>query len=101
MSEKTSDSSYQLPPTSVFNHAAKIAIVEDKPIMLDYWLDSHNAKVMIGVREEGDKMLVRSEQEYTSPISKIFKVVDELLVVTENSIYIVSAKIPTKKISWS
>ena len=43
MSEKTSDTSYQLPPTSVFNHAAKIAIVEDKPIMLDYWVDSLNS----------------------------------------------------------
>lgn len=66
---------------------------------MDYWLDSHNSKVIIGVREEGDKMLVRSEQEYTSPISKIFKVAEELIVVTENSIYLVSSKIPTKKIS--
>ena len=54
---------------------------------------------MAGVREEGDKMLVRSEKEYTSPISKIFKVAEELIVMTENSIYIVSVKIPTKKIS--
>ena len=66
---------------------------------MDYWMDSQNSKAIIGVREEGDKMLVRSEQEYTSPISKIYKVTDELIVVTENSIYIVSAKIPTKKIS--
>jgi len=80
-------------------HACKLACSDDKPILLDYWTESHSAKVMIGVREDGDKMLVRSEQEYTSPISKIFKVGEELLVVTENSIYIVSSKIPTKKIS--
>jgi hypothetical protein len=88
-----------LPSTKVMNHACKLACSDDKPIMMDYWLDSHNAKVIIGVREEGDKMLVRSEQEYTSPISKIFKVAEELIVVTENSIYLVSSKIPTKKIS--
>jgi hypothetical protein len=88
-----------LPSSKILSHACKLACSDDKPILLDYWADSHTAKVMIGVREDGDKMLVRSEQEYTSPISKIFKVVEELLVVTENSIYIVSAKIPTKKIS--
>jgi hypothetical protein len=88
-----------LPSTKVMTHACKLACSDDKPIMMDYWLDSHNAKVIIGVREEGDKMLVRSEQEYTSPISKIFKVAEELIVVTENSIYLVSSKIPTKKIS--
>jgi hypothetical protein len=88
-----------LPSTKVMTHACKLACSDDKPIMMDYWLDSQTAKAIIGVREEGDKMLVRSEQEYTSPISKIFKVTDELIVVTENSIYIVSAKIPTKKIS--
>ena len=88
-----------LPSTKVMTHACKLACSDDKPIMMDYWLDSHNSKVIIGVREEGDKMLVRSEQEYTSPISKIFKVAEELIVVTENSIYLVSSKIPTKKIS--
>ncbi len=88
-----------LPSTKVMAHACKLACSDDKPIMMDYWLDSQTAKAIIGVREEGDKMLVRSEQEYTSPISKIYKVGEELIVVTENSIYIVSAKIPTKKIS--
>ena len=88
-----------LPSTKLMNHACKLACSDDKPIMMDYWLDSHTGKAIIGVREEGDKMLVRSEQEYTSPISKIYKVTEELIVVTENSIYLVSAKIPTKKIS--
>lgn len=88
-----------LPSAKVMNHACKLACSDDKPIMMDYWMDSHTTKVMIGVREEGDKMLVRSENEYTSPISKIFKVAEELIVMTENSIYIVSVKIPTKKIS--
>ena len=68
--------------------------------MLDYWVDSHTAgKVVIGVKESEEKILVRSEEEYTSPISKVYKVGEEFILITENSIYLVSAKIPTRKIS--
>jgi len=28
---------------------------EDKPIMMDYWVDSHNSKVLIGVRDNDEK----------------------------------------------
>jgi hypothetical protein len=67
--------------------------------MLDYWLESHNnGKVMIGVRDTEEKILVRSEEEYTSPISKVYKVGEEFILITENSIYIVSAKIQSRKI---
>jgi hypothetical protein len=101
MSERTSESTYQLPPSTVFGHAAKIAIVEDRPIMLDYWVDSLNSasSVIIGVRENGEKLLVKSEDEYTSPVAKIYKVDECYICVTENSIYIVSSTIKTKRIS--
>lgn len=101
MSEKSGETSYQLPPSTVFNHAAKIAIVEDRPIMLDYWVDSLNTSsgVLIGVRENGEKLLVKSEDEYTSPIGKIYKVDDCFICITENSIYLVSSGIKTKRIS--
>jgi hypothetical protein len=80
-------------------HACKIAVVEDKPIMLDYWTASLDKKALIGVRENQEKLLVKSEEEYTSPVSKIYKVETEFLVVTENSLYLVSADIPTKRIA--
>ena len=54
---------------------------------------------MVVVKENGEKLLVKSEDEYTSPIVKIFKVENEFIVVTENSIYIVSSDINTKRIS--
>jgi hypothetical protein len=73
--------------------------VDDKPIMMDYWTNSHEGKVLIGVRENGEKLLVKSEDEYTSPIEKIYKVENEYIIVTENSLYIVSAKVSTKRIS--
>lgn len=90
---------FVLPGNQCLQHCAKIAIVDDKPIMLDYWTDSLDKKVLIGVRENGEKLLVRSEDEYTSPVSKIYKVENEYIVVTENSLYLVSANIPTKRIS--
>ena len=88
-----------LPSQKILQHACKLACTHDKPIMLDYWVDSHSGKVMIGVKESEEKILVRSEEQYTSPISKVYKVGDEFILITENSIYLVSAKIPTKKIS--
>lgn len=90
---------YTSPSNQTLLHCAKISIVDDKPIMLDYWTDSLDNNVLIGVRENGEKLLVKSENEYTSPVSKIYKSGDEYIVVTENSIYIASSKISTKRIS--
>ena len=89
----------KLPTDTALKNAAKISIKEDKPIMLDYWTSSLENKVLIGVRESGEKLLVKSEDEYTSPISKIYKVETEYIIITENSIYLVSADIATKRIS--
>ena len=90
---------YKLPTEVTLRHAAKLAVVEDKPIMMDYWSNSLDKKALIGVKESGEKLLVKSEDEYTSPISKFYKSADEYIIVTENSIYLVSSDIPTRKIS--
>jgi len=92
-------SSYRLPSDATLKHAAKLAVVEDKPIMLDYWAASLDKKALIGVREGGEKLLVKSEDEYTSPVAKFYKSGTEYIVITENSIYLVSSDIPTRKIS--
>ena len=83
-----------------FEHCSKISILDDKPI-IDYWNDSIEGKALIGVRqnEEQEKILIKNEDEYTSPISKIYKTEKEYIIVTENSIYLVSNNIPTKRIS--
>ena len=93
------NSSYRLPSDVTLQHASKLAIVEDKPIMLDYWTASVDKKALVGVRESGEKLLVKSAEEYTSPIAKFYKSVTEYIIITENSIYIVSSDIPTRKIS--
>ena len=90
---------YRLRGGTTLQHCAKLGIVEDKPIMFDYWTASCDKEILIGVREDGEKLLVKSEEEYTSPVSKIYKVEKEYIIITENSIYVVSADIPTKRIS--
>ena len=98
-SQSKDASSYRLPSNVCISHAMKLAIVEDKPIMMDYWTASLDKSVIIGVSENKDKLLVKSEDEYTSTIAKIYKVETEYIIMTENSIYIVSNDIPTKRIN--
>lgn len=101
MSQTTESTSAapQLPSNNILKHAAKLGIIEDKPIMLDYWNSSLTKDVLIGVRESGEKLLVKSEEEYTSSIAKMFKLEGEYIIMTENSIYLTSADIPTKRIA--
>ena len=91
--------SYRLPDDTTLQHAARFALVEDKPILLDYWTASLDKKAVVGVRDTKEKLLVKSSDEYTSPISKIYRNANEFIVFTENSIYIVANEIPTKRIS--
>ena len=95
----TTPSIYRLPDSTTLQHAIKLAVVEDKPIMMDYWNLSCEKSVLIGVKENQEKLLVKGEDEYTSHISKIYKVGKEYIIMTENSIYIVDVEIPTKRIS--
>lgn len=90
---------YKIPDANTLQNAIRLSIVEDKPINMDYWLESIEKEVLIGVREEGEKLLVKNKEEYTSPISKIYKVSNEYIIITENSIYIVDVNIPTKRIT--
>lgn len=88
-----------LPNSTIWDRVAKLAITEDKPIKLDYWLDSLDNEVLIGVRENNEKLLVKNEEEYTSPIEKIYKLNDVYILCTENSIYITKSTIPSKRIT--
>ena len=97
---QSGDLNYRLPSETTLKHAAKLSIVDDKPILLDYWCTSLDKKAVIGARgDSNEKILVKSEDEYTSTIVKFYKCADEFIVITENSIYIVANDIPTRSIS--
>jgi hypothetical protein len=85
------------PPASVLVRAAQVSIEQDKPIYLDYYQDSVEKKCCIGVRET-EKLLVKSDSEYTSSIESVFKCDSCYIVMTENSLYIISTETPIRKI---
>lgn len=88
-----------VPSATVLVQAAKVALEQDRPIYLDYYADSLAKKCCIGV-QGSTKMLVKSDTEYTSPIETIMRIKEDntWIILTENSLYIVSGDIPVKKI---
>ena len=87
------------PSAQILLQAAKLAIQQDRPIQLDYYVDTFNNKAFMGEDQETkEKMLVKSNDEFTSLIQKVYKVADDYIVMTENSIYIVSGKIQKRRI---
>jgi len=107
---KTTDSStptsstptIRFPKNITLQKAAEIAILKDKPIMMDYWAASLDKKCLISVRTNGEKNLVKydeSNDEYTSPITKIIKSDTEYICLTVNAIYLVDYNISSRKIS--
>jgi len=81
-------------------HAARLALENDKPILLDYFNASRDGKAFLGEDvNTKEKSLVKSAEEYTSPIQKVFATKTDFIVMTENSIYIVSGQIKKKNIS--
>jgi hypothetical protein len=91
-----------IPSPAVLTQAAKLAVQQDKPILLDYYLETATGKACLGEdNDTKEKVLVKNVEEYTSLIQKIFKAAEDYLIVTENSIYVVSGKIQKKKIAMA
>ncbi len=89
-----------LPHATTLLHAARLAIQQDKPVQLDYYVESATSKAFIGEDPETkEKMLVKSNDEFTSLIAKIYKVQEDFIIMTENSIYLVSGKIQKRRIN--
>jgi hypothetical protein len=88
-----------LPSDAVMRHAARLALQQDKPILLDYYVESATGKAFMGEDQETkERMLVKSSDEFTSLIQKLYKVADDFIIITENSIYLVSGKIQKQRI---
>lgn len=91
-----------LPHATTLMQAARLAIQQDKPIQLDYYVETATNRAFIGEDPETkEKVLVKSREEFTSLVSKMYKVGEDFLIMTENSIYIVSGKIQKRKVNLS
>jgi hypothetical protein len=88
-----------VPSAQVLVHAAKLAIEQDKPIQLDYYRDTATQKAFLGEDQDTkEKMLIKSNEEFTSLVQKVYKVAEDYIITTENSIYIASGKIQKRRI---
>ena len=88
-----------MPTAQALLHAAKLSMEQDKPIQLDYFQDTATGKAFLGEdAAASQKMLVKSNEEYTSLVQKVYKVGEDYIVMTENSLYLVSGKIQKRRI---
>ena len=89
-----------LPTIQTLLQAAKIAIEQDRAIMLDYYRQTAVGTAFLGEDPETkERILVKSKDEFTSLIKKLYKVGDDFIILTENSLYVVSGKIQKRKVN--
>ena len=89
-----------LPPAQPMLQAAKLAIEQDRAIMMDYYRQTGAGTAFLGEDPDTkERILVKSKDEFTSLIKKLYKVGDDFIILTENSLYIVSGKIQKRKVN--
>jgi len=89
-----------LPGAATLLQAAKLSIEQDRAIMLDYFRQTANGTAFLGEDPDTkERVLVKSKEEFTSLIKKLYKVGDDFIILTENSLYIVSGKIQKRRVN--
>jgi hypothetical protein len=78
-----------LPTDKAMAQAVKLSIKTVKPICFYFYVDSLKGKVCIQNDNE-DKIIFKNEEEHTSPILNTYKCDESYIIVTENTIYIIS-----------
>ena len=68
--------------------------------MLDYYRQTAGGTAFLGEDPDSkERVLVKSKDEFTSLIKKLYKVGDDFIILTENSLYVVSGKIQKRKVN--
>lgn len=99
-SASSATSPANLPTATILLQAAKLAIEQDRAILLDYYEQTANGTAFLGEDPDTkERILVKSKDEFTSLIKKLYKVGDDFIILTENSIYLVSGKIQKRKVN--
>jgi hypothetical protein len=84
-----------LPSEKTLLQATKLSLKTKKPICFYFYIDSLKGKITI-VTDGEDRIIFKSEDEHTSPILNTYKSDNSFIVVTENTIYILSADTPVR-----
>ena len=84
-----------MPSDKTLQQATKLALKTKKPVCFYFYLDSLKGKISI-ISDGEDRIIFKNEDEHTSPILNTYKSENCYIVVTENTIYILSAETPVK-----
>ena len=80
-----------MPSDKTLQQATKLALKTKKPVCFYFYIDSLKGKISI-VSDGEDRIIFKNEDEHTSPIINTYKSENCFIVVTENTIYILSAE---------
>jgi hypothetical protein len=75
-----------LPAQQTLVQAAKLAMEQDRAIMLDYYTDTAQGRAFLG--EDGntkERVLIKSKEEFTSLIKKLYKVGDDFIILSTSA----------------
>lgn len=84
------------PTEKTLLQALKLSLKLTKPICTYFYLDSLKGKCTV-VNDSEDTILYKSDEEHTSPILKLFKSDNTYIVITNNTIYLISGNTQIKK----
>ena len=62
---------------------------------ISFYIDSCRATQIVNA--EGEKIIYKNNEEHTSPIKHTYKTDNEYLIVTENTIYVISCNTSVSK----
>lgn len=86
-----------LPSAETLVKAMKLSLKLAKP--LDFYFYEESCRDGVCIMHDGEDMVIyKNDDERTSPISKTFKSEDQFIVITENTIYIISAQTPIRNL---
>ena len=88
---KSANPSLTLPTEKTLLQATKLSLKTKKPICFYFYIDSLKGKITI-VSDGEDRVIFKNEDEHTSPIINTYKSENCYIVVTENTIYIISSE---------
>jgi len=95
--QPSATSGITMPSAETLVKAMKLSIKLTKP--LDFYFYEESCRDGICIMHDGEDMIIyKNDDERTSPISKTFKSEDQFIVITENTIYIISAKTPIRNL---
>ena len=86
-----SKSNLPMPSEKTMQQAFKLGLIMEKQICGYFYVDSIKGKVSIETHE-GEKIIYKNENEHTSRILNTYKTDSSYIVVTENTIYLLSSE---------